>query len=169
MDRQPRLSWRLLPGISTVMRRKRPGRASANARRSTQKPQADEPDDDQINRYDDVQEPRNDEDENAGDERDDGLEMIDAEGHGISPDIMRANNCGACCWFPKRIIAEGERNGQLSSESAGAEVCWANLRHTRFPSPLVGEGGSLRVKRATSRVRGRRVLSTATPHPVLAG
>src|SRR6266851_2667596 len=72
------------------MRRQRPGRATLRRRPSAQEAQADEPDDDQINRDDDVQEPRNDEDENAGDERDDGLEMIDAEGHGISPDIMRA-------------------------------------------------------------------------------
>src|SRR4051812_21940873 len=88
MDRQ-RLSWRLLRGNSTILRRKRPGGRECVAWVSTQEAEADEPDDDQINRHDDIQQPRNDEDENAGDEGDDRLQMLDAEGHGNTPDEIR--------------------------------------------------------------------------------
>jgi hypothetical protein len=45
-----------------------------------------DPNDDQINGDDEVEQPWNEQDEDAGNERDDGLQMIDAEGHGISPD-----------------------------------------------------------------------------------
>src|SRR6266568_2213605 len=80
------------------------GLATFSACRSTQKPQADEPDDDQINRHDDVQKPRNDEDEDAGDKGDDRLQMLDAEGHGISTDEIRVNKRGTAARFPLTIM-----------------------------------------------------------------
>src|ERR1043165_1245819 len=56
-------------------------------------PEPDDADDDQVDRHDVVQEARHDEDENAGDERNDGLQVADADGHGSlrwceSPDSL---------------------------------------------------------------------------------
>ena len=47
--------------------------------------ETEDADEDQVERDDVVQKPRHNEDEHAGNERDDGLKMADAEGHGFSP------------------------------------------------------------------------------------
>jgi hypothetical protein len=48
-------------------------------------PQTDDADEDQIDRHDEVQQPRHDENEHAGNERNDRLDVGDADGHGASP------------------------------------------------------------------------------------
>ena len=47
-------------------------------------------------------------------------------------------------------------------------VRYASVRHTHFPSPLVGEGGECGAIASTSRVRGRRRTRSRTPSPALA-
>ena len=54
-------------------------------------------DQDQIDRDDDVEQARNDQNEDAGDERDDGLQMGDADDHGFPrwlPDDETAKAAG---------------------------------------------------------------------------
>jgi hypothetical protein len=46
---------------------------------------AENADEDQVQRDDVVQQPRHDENENAGNERDDGLKLADIDGHVFSP------------------------------------------------------------------------------------
>src|ERR1700694_4902085 len=87
-----------------------------------------DPHDDQINGDDEVEQPWNEQDENAGNERDDGLQMIDAEGHGVSPDTMRANNCGACGAVPETDY-RGRRGGLPAWLQFRLLVCSAKLRH----------------------------------------
>ena len=62
-----------------------PGRS----RRLLQDAETEDTDDDQIQRDDVIQQPRHDENKNAGDERDDRLKVGDADGHGLSPFVRR--------------------------------------------------------------------------------
>jgi hypothetical protein len=55
----------------------------ANPGTSAQQAEPDHPDQDEIDRYDNVQQPRNDEDQYAGEKRDDRLQMGDCH-HGLT-------------------------------------------------------------------------------------
>jgi hypothetical protein len=65
-----------------------------------EKPQAQNPGDDQKGGHDIAQEPRHDQNEDAGDKRDDGLQVTDTESHftlPIAPDAgaaMGSTGCG---------------------------------------------------------------------------
>jgi len=48
----------------------------------TEQPEPDDADRDEVDRDDVVEEPRHHQDEDAGEERDDGLQVADADGHG---------------------------------------------------------------------------------------
>src|SRR6266480_581409 len=98
---------------------KRRRSASANARPSAQKSQADEPHHDQINRHDDVQQPRNDEDEDAGNEGDDRLQMIDGERHGVSPGEMATTETPSAQSGSSTLAARPDRNQRISAFDPG--------------------------------------------------
>jgi len=90
-------------------------------------------------------------------------------GRGRSYDALRGS-AGQSFHRARPACGSGERHGQAARGARGANAaligrtsasnCYSRQLfeetqpHARFPSPLVGEGGSLRVQRATSRVRG---------------
>jgi hypothetical protein len=67
------------PAFTATLRRRR----GQYGERLFQNAKAKDADDDQVDRNDEIQQPRHDENENPCDERNDGLKIGDADGHGL--------------------------------------------------------------------------------------
>src|SRR5215208_675770 len=71
---------------------------SKMVRALAEQPESDDADGDEVDRDDVVEEPRHHEDEDAGEKRDDGLQVADADGHGSLR--VRSGNGEAWRVFP---------------------------------------------------------------------
>lgn len=84
--------------------------------------EAEDANQDQVERDNVVQQPRHDQNKDTGHERDDGLQMSNADGHGLSPFITRLKpNRDASL---SRSIADGDtRNAAFRNERTTAHKC----------------------------------------------
>src|SRR5215204_5926720 len=85
-----------------------------------EQPESDDADGDEIDRDDVVEEPRHHEDQNAGEERDDGLQVADADGHGSLRVDRETAKLGGCSPLPVGYpsIFEKSATARVAARSA---------------------------------------------------
>src|SRR5215217_555835 len=90
-----------------------------------EQPEPDDADGDKIDRDDVVEEPRHHQDQNAGEKRDDGLQVADADGHGSL--LVSSGQV-----FPSPEWERGRGEGPVAGQKSGLRRVRPSLTRSRF-------------------------------------